>query len=138
MAEPTAPADLEAFLHDYVESYEEIKVLICLGAARGDWRTTVALAADCKMDEEATLTALERLARIGVLSRRGEPPAFEFRLHDDFQGRLGLLDQLAVEYRENTLRLIEIMTRNAIERVRTSALSTFADCFRIKGPHDDA
>lgn len=137
MAEPNAPHELESFLRDYIESYEELKALICLRGDHESWRSVGAVASDCKMDEEAIAAALERLAHVGVLARRGEMAALEFRLHDDFRARSALFDRLAAEYRTNTLRLIEIMNRNAIERVRSTALKTFADCFRIRGPHDD-
>jgi hypothetical protein len=137
LAEENTSLDLESFLRDYVESYEELKVLICLGTARESWRTIESIASDCRVDEEAILAALERLARGGVLARRDAPSALEFRLHDDFQSRGDLLDRLAVEYRQNSLRLIEIMTKSAIDRVRASALRTFADSFRIRGPRDD-
>lgn len=129
--------ELEPFLRDYVESYEELKALICLGTARQTWRTAESLATECQVNEEATLAALERLAHVGVLTRRGAPSALEYRIHDDFQGRGDLFDRLAVEYRQNSLQLIEVMTKNAIDRVRASALRTFADSFRIRGSRGD-
>ncbi len=94
------------------------------------------IAKDCKLDEDGSRAALERLAQVGLLARRGEISNPEFRLHDDFRARGELFERLAAEYRDNTLRLVEIMTKNSIERVRASALRTFADCFRIRGPHD--
>ena len=129
-----SPLDLESFLRDFVESYEELKALICLGTGRSAWWTPGSVASECKVEEEAALPALERLSVVGVLARRGTPAALEFRLHDDFQSRGELFDRLAVEYRDNPLHLIEIMTKNSFDRVRASALKTFADCFRIRGP----
>lgn len=141
MAEENSQNDLEPFLREFVESYEELKALICLGTGRASWWSPESLASECKVDEEALLPALERLCQVGVLARRGEPGApamaFEYRLHDDFQSRGELFDRLAVEYRDNPLHLIEVMTQNAFDRVRASALKTFADCFRIRGPKDD-
>lgn len=133
MASENTPLDLEAFLRDYVESYEELKALICLGTGRDRWWSAPAVASDCRVDEEAALPALERLAQVGVLAREGEAATLQFRLHEKFQSQSELFDRLAIEYREDPLRLIEIMTKNAFERVRASALKTFADCFRIRG-----
>ncbi|HEV7668218.1 MAG TPA: hypothetical protein VGS22_06820 [Thermoanaerobaculia bacterium] len=137
MAEENTAPELESFLRDYVESYEELKALICLGTARDTWSTAESLASECRVNEETILTALERLAHVGLLARRDAPSALEFRLHDDFQTRGDLFDRLAVMYRQNSLQLIEVMTKNAIERVRASALRTFADSFRIRGSRDD-
>jgi hypothetical protein len=89
------------------------------------------------VNEETILAALERLAHVGVLARRGDSSALEFRLHDDFQAQGDLFDRIAVMYRQNSLQLIELMTKNAIDRMRSAALRTFADSFRIRGSRDD-
>jgi hypothetical protein len=137
LAEDLTLLELRQFLFAYVETYEELQVLACLGVGRELWWDPENVTRECGVDESATLFALERLAALGVLARQGTESGVQFRLHDDFLPRAGILDRLALEYRQNRLQLIEIMTHNAIGRVRASALETFAECFRIRGTKDD-
>ena len=132
MAEDPNLLELGQFLFDYVETYEELQVLACLGVGRELWWEPADVTRDCGVEESATFTALERLVARGLLVRQGSEPSVKYRLHDDFQGRSYIFDRLAIEYRENRLQLIEMMTGNAIGRVRASALRTFAECFRIR------
>jgi hypothetical protein len=129
--------ELEQFLFDYVETYEELQVLACLGVGRELWWEPEDVTRDCGVERSATLTALQRLTASGLLMKQGSEPNFKYRLHDDFLGRSYIFDRLALEYRQHRLQLIEVMTRNAIERVRASAVRTFAECFRIRGPKVD-
>lgn len=137
MAEDHEQLELAQFLFDYVESYEELQVVACLGVGRELWWEPESVTRDCGVEESATLSALERFAALGVLVKQGSDSSVRFRLHDDFQGRSYIFDRLALEYRQNRVQLIEMMTRNAIGRVRASALRTFAECFRIRGSRDD-
>ena len=137
VAEDPVLRELAQFLFDYVENYEEIQVLACLGVGRELWWEPEDVTRDCGVEKSATLSALERLTALGVLVMQGSDSVVRYRLHDDFQGRSYIFDRLALEYRQNRLQLMERMTHNAIERVRASALKTFADCFRIRGPRDD-
>ncbi|HEV7667510.1 MAG TPA: hypothetical protein VGS22_03225 [Thermoanaerobaculia bacterium] len=129
--------ELRQFLFSYVETYEELQVLACLGVGRELWWEPENVTRECGVEASATLSALERLAARGVLAQQGTDSGVQFRLHEDFRPRAGILDRLALEYRQNRLQLIEMLTHNAIERVRASALKTFAECFRIRGPKDD-
>lgn len=137
MVEDPTLLELGQFLFDYVETYEELQVLACLGVGRELWWEPEDVTRDCGVEESATLSALERLAASGLLLKQGGESSVKYRLHDDFQGRSYLFDRLALEYRQNRLQLIEMMTHNAIGRVRASALRTFAECFRIRGPKLD-
>jgi len=42
------------------------------------------------------------------------------------------IDRLAAAYRENPIPIIKLMSANAIERLRTAALRTFADAFILR------
>lgn len=137
MAEDRKLLELRQFLFSYVETYEELQVLACLGVGRELWWEPENVTRECGVEASATLSALERLAARGVLAQQGTDSGVQFRLHEDFRPRAGILDRLALEYRQNRLQLIEMLTHNAIERVRASALKTFAECFRIRGPKDD-
>jgi hypothetical protein len=137
LAEDRKLLELRQFLFSYVETYEELQVLACLGVGRELWWEPENVTRECGVEASATLSALERLAARGVLAQQGTDSGVQFRLHEDFRPRAGILDRLALEYRQNRLQLIEMLTHNAIERVRASALKTFAECFRIRGPKDD-
>jgi hypothetical protein len=137
LAEDRKLLELRQFLFAYVETYEELQVLSCLGVGRELWWEPENVTRDCGVEAPGVLSALKRLAARGVLEQQGAESGVQFRLHDDFRSRAGILDRLALEYRQNRLQLIEMLSHNAIERVRASALKTFAECFRIRGPKDD-
>jgi hypothetical protein len=67
----------------------------------------------------------------GLVSRRDGAPQAVYcyspqdpKLHEAVVG-------LAREYREQPIAIIKLLSTNAIERVRTAALRTFADAFVI-------
>src|SRR5262245_13350965 len=86
VSEDHAQLELAQFLFDYVESYEELQVLACLGVGRELWWEPEDVVRDCEVEESATLlSALERLAAAGVLAKQGAGPTVKFQLHQDFR-----------------------------------------------------
>jgi hypothetical protein len=125
---------LKRLLFDTVRGIEELEILswFAKGNDRGDAET---IARDIALPVETLGAALDRLYDGGLLDRPAEKSG-EFRLAaDDASGRLIAL--LVGEYRANPVRVMKLLTENAIERVRTAALHTFAESFRIRKPRGD-
>ena len=76
--------------------------------------------------------ALSELVRRDLLAA-SKTVTSEFQYVPD-PARREAIAHLAREYRENPVLVMKLLTENAIERVRTAALKTFAECFRIRGP----
>lgn len=89
------------------------------------------LAAGTRLPEASAQFALEGLTARGLVGRAGsDPTTYRFAAPDE-ETRAAL--KLIVDaYREDPLSVIKVMASNSIDRVRSAALRTFAEAFRLK------
>lgn len=89
------------------------------------------IAALAKFPLAAVQDALGRLCSRGLLSPSAlEPVRYRYAVADsELQDQI---HRVVLTYRSDPLEIMSLMTANAIERVRTEAVRTFAECFRIK------
>lgn len=129
-------AELEAlkkFLFEHVVDLEELQILARLQRGAGkDAYTEEEVAAATGLPVGTTRDTLQRLCARGLLAPSATAPVV-YRYVLDGADR-ELLDHALSEYQTNPLQVMALMTSNAIERVRTSAMRAFADSFRIRGP----
>ncbi len=131
---PESPSldQLRSFLFEHVEDLEELHVLAHLHARR-ESATLAVIADEVRFPLPIVLSVLERLAARGIVSCSALEPA-EYRFEaSDAAVRQRFEDAFAT-YRANPSVVMQLMTSNAIDRVRTAAMRTFADSFRLKGP----
>ncbi|HEX6271642.1 MAG TPA: hypothetical protein VFZ53_01315 [Polyangiaceae bacterium] len=131
MSQETDDGPLKRLLFDTVEGIEELEILawFAKGNESGD---SEVIARSVALPADALCAALERLSTGGLLEPSPEKPG-EFRpATKPATARLAAL--VVSEYRANPARVMKLMTENAIERVRTAALHTFAESFRIRKP----
>ena len=130
---PERERSLKELLFETVEGFEDLAVLVWFydtDHAEGVESSTVAKGAS--VPEEEASAALERLAARGILEVEStEPKRFRAARDDAMRDRAR---RVASEYRTNGAQVMRLLTENAIERVKTAALRTFAECFRIRGP----
>lgn len=133
MSGPTDRESLKQFLLEHVEGYEDLEVLAWFsGQPQATLATAVDIAQKVGFPPAIIETAVERLVARGLLERTGKDGAFfRYAVDEDFRRTMAKIASL---YQANPREVMELMTANAIERVRTAALRTFADCFRIRGP----
>lgn len=126
------PEDVRALLHEHIESYEQLEVLLLLLRERdGEW-TMASLSARLHVREELIGSALEGLRAGGLVVVAGTTPAPRFAYRPATSRLDTAAGRLEREYAERPIRIIKHMSANAIERVRTAALHTFADAFVLK------
>ena len=124
---------LKKFLFEHVVDLEEIQILADFQRDAGKGSLTAEeVAALTGLPVATTRDALQRLNTRGLLAPTATEPA-AYRYAADGAVRASL-DRALSEYQANPLQVLGLMTANAIERVRTSAMRAFADSFRIKGP----
>lgn len=130
------PEDVRALLHEHIETYEQLEVLLLLRRERYEEWTAEALAARLRVREELVLSALEGLEASGlVVATSAAPARFAYRpTSSGVDAAAGRLDR---EYAQRPIRIIQLMSANAIDRVRTAALHTFADAFVLKKKDTD-
>lgn len=126
------PDDVQALLRDHIESYEQLELLLLLRAERDHRWTEEALSARLRISSSLLAVALERLKSASFLEEwldNAEKRYTYIAQSDPIETTLGRLVQA---YREHPIPIVKLMSANAIERVRTAALHTFADAFIIR------
>jgi len=122
------PEDVRALLHEHIESYEHLETLLLLRRERYEQWTSEGVAARLRVRPELIEAALANLKASGLVEATGvAPPRFAYRpASSGLDAAVGRLER---EYAERPILIIQLMSANAIERLRTAALHTFADAF---------
>jgi len=132
MLDPEEVAAFKQLLFDAVESFEELEILIAFHERGGGTLADAEVVAHrIGATPERAAGALDALIGRGFLTPAGDSKRFAITAEVATRESLGVIVR---EYRSNPLLVMKLMTENAIERVRTAALHTFAGCFRIRGP----
>jgi hypothetical protein len=124
---------LRHFLRDHVSGYEELETLLLVAREPArDW-TATEVATLLNVPVESIASALESLLSAGILDRvqHRHPPAYRYAPRTDSLREEVL--ELQRAYSEERLTVMQMMSANALERVRTAALRRFADAFRLEG-----
>lgn len=125
------PDDVRALLCEHVESYEQLETLLLLRRERYEEWTVESLAARLHVRVELVETALAHLETSGLVVSTGAAPA-RFAYRPTSSGLDAAAGRLEREYAERPILIIQLMSANSIERLRTAALHTFADAFVLK------
>jgi hypothetical protein len=127
---------LRAFLFAHVESYEQLTALLVLYRA-AEAKTVDFVASELKIDVSDARLVLERLAASKLVTLEKKGRDLFCRYSPASQDLALRVQALAAAYEDNQVRLVELMTANAIDRMRTNALRAFADGFRWRGSKKD-
>jgi hypothetical protein len=123
---------LRLFLRDYVASYEELETLLLLARNAGrEWtegEVALALNATAESIGEA-LKCLREAGMLGVVQRSGNLLYCYSAGSDPNHERVVELQRA---YDERRLNVVQMMSANALERVRGAAMQRLADAFRVE------
>jgi hypothetical protein len=116
-----------------LETYEQLHVLLAVTKdAQRAWSADE-LQQQTRLSAEGLQDTLRLLTSAGLL----EPVAGESRWTLAPSAHLQeAAAQLLTTYQDNVLVIVKALTDNALERVRTKALHTFADAFVVRGKDD--
>ena len=131
------PEDVRALLREHIESYEQLEVLLLLRRERQEKLTIAELTARLHIREELIGSALDGLEAGGLVVTTGTPAERRFAYRPVSSGIDAAAGRLEREYAERPVRIIQLMSANAIDRVRSAALHTFADAFVLKKKDTD-
>lgn len=127
--------DIRAFMLAYVDSYEQLEILLLLHReAREAWPAP-GVADALRIPLPSAAASLDELAARGLLRREGGSEGYRFAPADP--STADVVARLAVAYDERRVAVIDLMSANAMDRIRKSALRTFAEAFRVRGPKKD-
>jgi hypothetical protein len=123
------PAEVRALIQKHVGSFEELEVLVFLYARRGEEWTLDALSRETRVGREGLEPALAKLQAAQFVESRQRAYAYPPRP----AAAAAAVGWLASARETHRLPILKWMTECAIERMRSSALSAFADAFRFRG-----
>ena len=136
MAADDLPEDVQRLLRDYIESYEQLELLLLLRTELDPW-TVEALSARLRIPASLVLLALDGLQRIGFVAARPLGAEKQYAYIAQNSGGEATLERLVQAYREHPIPILKQMSANAIEGVRTAALRAFADAFILRKDKKD-
>jgi hypothetical protein len=123
-------AEIEAFLREHIESFEELEVLLLVHERSEVAWTNQEVAAELRIGAEATQRALRRLLEIELVEQVSPEPRYRYNPSAPQAWRA---DETAKAYQADRLAILNALSKQAIERIRMSAARTFADAFRLGG-----
>jgi len=124
--------ELRVFLSKCVHTFEQLEVLLLLHRSGSRYLSTDEIATGLAVRAEVTLAELEQLADKGLLAADPTRPG-RYRLSPATPWLRQQVEALIRAERERRLAIVQEMSTNAIERLRNSAIRTFAEAFRLRG-----
>jgi DNA-binding IclR family transcriptional regulator len=129
LKEQTAFQELRRFLFDNVATYDDLEVLLLL-QRRPELDWTVNAAAELLgLSTDACQQALETLAAKGLAAIGG---SFTFRYAPASKELAASAQQLQRAYVDDRFAIIQLMTTNAMDRVRAAALGRLGEALQLR------
>ena len=126
---------LQAFLHDSISSYEELEALLLLVSASHRSWTDDELAEALKVPVERIEPAVDALALVeGLLAIDNQNGQRRFQYAPKNEWLRQVVEELATAYVEQRLAIMQLMSTNALNRVRSVAIRSLANAFRVHRP----
>lgn len=126
---PDVSAELKSFLRGWIASYEQLQTLLLLQQRQQESFSSRSVAEILRMPELVAEEALEHLSSVSLVEIQVLSQVRTFKYAPGSIHLGGLVAQLADAWDRNQLTVMNLMSSNAMERVRTGALRTFADAF---------
>jgi hypothetical protein len=122
---------LQVFIRNYVESYEQLEILIRLRAHPDRTWTHHSISSASGIDETLAEESLHFLCAQGLLRAEVSTHAMLFRYEPQSSELDALAGRLVEAYDTERLAVMRLMTANSIERLRTKALEKLSDSFSL-------
>ena len=116
------------FLRDCIDSFESLEVLLLLYRERTAW-TADELCRRFKIRAPVIDDALASLVRARLVSTTQQNVLTSYKYADEDLVRDALVASLERTYRDEPIQVMQLMSANAIERLRSGAIRGFADAF---------
>lgn len=123
--------ELSAFLSEHVHTFEQLEVLLFMHRRAARYWSASEVANELALTSDLTPPILERLAERGLL-KRDPARAGWYRFEPIGPSLQRQIEALVRTERDNRLLIVKAMSANALERLRSSALRTFAEAFRFR------
>lgn len=124
---------LRQFLRDAVTTFEELEALLFLVHHEGQDFSAAAVSSALKAKPGVLDEALERLASAGELvtvTQHAAVPVYRYSPRDGTIRQR--VTELEAAYAERRISVVQMLSANAVERVRHAAMRRLADAFRLE------
>lgn len=121
---------IRAFLRDYIDSFESLEVLLLLRRERTAC-TAEELCRRLKTRAPMIDDALASLVRARLINTDQNVLTL-YKYADEDSARDAIVASLESVYRDEPIQIMQLMSTNAIERLRTSTIRAFADAFVVR------
>jgi hypothetical protein len=129
MADFEVPADLQRFLQEYLESLEQLEILVLLHRRPDYAWSALEVADELRVRDSLAEEELRRLSDRGLLTLAGSISNPSFRYGPISETLAQMTRQLVETYGEQRVAIMMLMTANAIQRLRAGALGMFSNAF---------
>jgi hypothetical protein len=138
MAQPeeTLPPAVADLLSRSIETYEQLEALLLLRSSGDRSWDAEELGTALNLRSTFADAALEHLAAQGLVSREASR-AHAFRYAPRDTALRETVERLAESYENQRLEIMQVMSANAIERMRIATMRRFADAFLLRRKDDD-
>ena len=133
MTDDLVPTVVANLLREHVQTYEQLEVLVRIGRDALHDHVMASLAMELNLDSAAVIAVVELLADAGLLTVTRDAAGDRVRCSAT---AAPVVARLAEVYDGARIELMSLMTRNALERVRTSALRAFSSAFVLGRKRD--
>jgi hypothetical protein len=137
MDRPEVPDDVRVLLFEHIHTFEQIETLLLLRNDPTRSWTASSLSERLKISQENAGETLEHLGRTSLVVVTGQAASAQFRYSPSNRALDETTTRLASAYEDARLEILRLMSSNAVERLRSSALRVFADSFVLKKKKDD-
>jgi hypothetical protein len=124
-------------LRDFITSFEMLEVLLLLRTSPGQSWTVASIASHMHVPDDLVARALETLIARRLIHAGAPLAEGEFRYGPGTATLAAAVDELAEDFAERRAAVLSTLSTNAIERLRSGALSAFADAFILGSKHKD-
>jgi len=131
------PASVQDLLRERVTSLEQLEAILLLRESSPRRFSVPEIAVAVRMPEALVAPALQSLAAAGVVTAAGEPGSQAYAYREGSEALDRAIAILASAYAESPSLIMGLMSRNAIERVRSGASRAFAEAFIFKNRNKD-
>ena len=128
MSADEIPESVQRFLFEHIHSFEELEIVVLLNGDGSQRSTDKSIAEQLKIAVNLVADALKALRNRGIVETLTESGTVFNVISANYKAELS--EMMAV-YERHRLEIVMLMSRNAIERVRTGAMRAFADCFFV-------
>jgi len=136
MTESNLPQRLTLFICENIHSIEQLEIVLLLHGAAGEPWTADRIASTLRIEEKLAQSALRDLATRGFVSNEPRPTS-RWRYVTKDPENAQLIDTLADLYPKARVEVVMLISRSAMDRIRTSQVRAFARAFLLKRTKDD-